>query len=1529
MKKTFYKIVSALTVFCLIFGTVSLAAPVTSGGEGTDYSYYWCQDFNDLPETGITAARTSNASLERYEVADGNYALKIAGTHASASGLVIIDNFPTGNVDTPLPEFDFSKGPMILSYDVIIPSGADANKTTSYLSIRSNGLPSDTSPGTLDLLRLARFENGRLRGFEKSDGSVIQKADDLGGAITTQTTYGAGNTYNIQTVFVYDEETNEITVKQYVNGDTLKATSDGHDMEYKFKYSDATKMADIVSSDMFLRFAIGAGSSIVLDNITLRSEGTVNIDDVGYISPGDTRANITFTDTAEYDPNNKPSDYQKAVNKIPASQTVLSGDNEYYTLTKYDATDNPLLLKAGTPAESKVGWKGNGGMAVSGLDIANDKEFYILKLKSPSAIMSFAGVEPENMYSCLRRAVLGEGAIAARETSIIGENNAEITLDEEGRLPANAKAIRFVTASNLTLTEENVKMTGADGKEFAGEQSFDEPNVWTININEPLTEGTEYTVTLGDFSQKVTTTGEEPPSSDAAVTSGGEGTEYGYYWSQNFNALPEDMSKEKTARKFNADLTRANISDGDYALDVTATGNSAFAIIDNNKAVTKPLPKFDFSKGPMVLSFDLTMNNLTSPFYLMLRSSEDADTDMLGIVRIQNTGRICGYTKKADLATDYAAKAADLSYTASNTIAVIGTTYRVQAALVYNDTNKVLTVKPYLNGEPMMLQNTNTPIEYQYQAADKDAMDALLSGDMFMRFAVPVKDGSVRLDNIMLRSEGTMNMDEVGYISPGDTKASVTLTDTAEYDAENTSYVKAANAIPLNKELAGDNDYYTLTKYSADNPLLLKAGTPAESKVGWKGNNGMTISGLDIANDKEFYILKLKSPSAITSFAGTEPENMYSCLRRAALGVGTIAARKTAILDGDGNALTLDARDRLPANAKTIKFITSKDAGLTADKVKMVGTDGKEFTGVQSQDEPNVWTINIDELSELTDYTITLGDFSQTVRTDGYDPNAFYWYEGFDNYDGNALPDGFSQPGTGISFTKTEISGNPALKYVNEYIPETSGTSAFSIKGTEPLDFSKGALLLSYDVTPQSNLTWLGDGAKSNILIPTLRAGNTEVSQLSIIEHGGIKAAYKTASNAWTRSAYLSDWPNNSLVADTTVKFQLLLEKEGNQITATQYVNGKPVYYTSADETKLASITVDVDDSELMKGWTLVFAGRRFPNGLVFDNFHITTVGGIKANDAITIADNAVTAQIVMENTLQFAENAPSAVKEIKMQNTAASSDFKIKKYNTADDPLLLNGETVSGFDLNNMGETLVLSRLPERRNGEIFIIELADASKIQTLVGKTIDKTVFKAGANPNGLKKTRLLDSEGDEVRAENKIVPSALSKMELVFTNNTTLDTLPVITNTEKNYSLTAVLGEDGIYRFDFTGDNATLSPNTVYTVTYGDTSAQFTTGGGAVQSAAPVIDSDGKASAVITNTSETAANVYIISAYYNSEEDIVSAVKYEKFTVDAGKTENISMSEAHSAPTEWAEQRVFIWDGFEKMNPYCAYGSRKNQ
>ena len=100
--------------------------------------------------------------------------------------------------------------------------------------------------------------------------------------------------------------------------------------------------------------------------------------------------------------------YPRAINKITAPQTELSDDNEYYTLTKYDAVDNPLLLKAGTPAKSKVGWKSNNGMNVSGLDITSNNEFYILKLKDNSLITNLAGEAVSSPYICFVPCSYGE-----------------------------------------------------------------------------------------------------------------------------------------------------------------------------------------------------------------------------------------------------------------------------------------------------------------------------------------------------------------------------------------------------------------------------------------------------------------------------------------------------------------------------------------------------------------------------------------------------------------------------------------------------------------------------------------------------------------------------------------------------------------------------------------------------------------------------------------------------------------------------------------------------------------------------------------------------------------------------------------------------------------------------------------------------------------------------------------------------------------------------------------------------------------
>ena len=116
MKKTFLKLTSALTDFCLIFGTVASAAAVQSGGTETDYNYYWCQDFNDLPvgtQKSGGFARWWGGTVGRYTVNEetSDYAIKFT---SSGNGVMPIDEM-NGAVTQKMPQFDFSKGSMVLS----------------------------------------------------------------------------------------------------------------------------------------------------------------------------------------------------------------------------------------------------------------------------------------------------------------------------------------------------------------------------------------------------------------------------------------------------------------------------------------------------------------------------------------------------------------------------------------------------------------------------------------------------------------------------------------------------------------------------------------------------------------------------------------------------------------------------------------------------------------------------------------------------------------------------------------------------------------------------------------------------------------------------------------------------------------------------------------------------------------------------------------------------------------------------------------------------------------------------------------------------------------------------------------------------------------------------------------------------------------------------------------------------------------------------------------------------------------------
>lgn len=210
MKKTFLKLTSALTAFCLIFGTVASAAAVQSGGTETDYNYYWCQDFNDLPEGTQKSggfARWWGGTVGRYTVNEetSDYAIKFT---SSGNGVMPIDEM-NGAVTQKMPQFDFSKGSMVLSYDFMVLT--DGN---FYFAIRSSA-EGTTNPnaGDNDLFHGVRFKDGTVYGYDYNLVGANTKVDEVAGTksdpnsamVSTGKTYDLNKKYQIQISISYND----------------------------------------------------------------------------------------------------------------------------------------------------------------------------------------------------------------------------------------------------------------------------------------------------------------------------------------------------------------------------------------------------------------------------------------------------------------------------------------------------------------------------------------------------------------------------------------------------------------------------------------------------------------------------------------------------------------------------------------------------------------------------------------------------------------------------------------------------------------------------------------------------------------------------------------------------------------------------------------------------------------------------------------------------------------------------------------------------------------------------------------------------------------------------------------------------------------------------------------------------------------------------------------------------------------------------------------------------------------------------
>lgn len=929
------------------------------------------------------------------------------------------------------------------------------------------------------------------------------------------------------------------------------------------------------------------------------------------------------------------------------------------------------------------------------------------------------------------------------------------------------------------------------------------------------------------------------------------GSSGNYFWYENFASQ---------GLKASGSATVTHNADGSDTVTTSASGKFGFV----------SLGEIDFTKGPILLSYRIKASAATKAWGALHIGSPDVD--MVVMPKLWDGNKIMGLEKNnasADLAQNtVVGNENGLKETASASTYKSNTWHIIQVLLDYDSDNQILTVNQFADSKPLLREDGT---QFSYKLKRASSMADAMSAPMTFRFYVGSGKTAI-IDDLMIRQEGNISLDNGAYIS--NKTATLNIVDDANYDKTFT-YQKSVNTTTAND--------YTLTRYSADDKLLLN-GTPVTTKNTENYPGSIVFrSWLEQSATTDFFIFKLTNPDAVKSFSGGTVENPYGLLHSGT----TTPVRETHLYDAAGADVTLD-NGKLPSETKKLEFTLSyKDADtIEADGVKIEG----DVISATSQKLDNVYTIDLGEnnLATGTEYTITVGDVKKTYITTGEKPAREFAMAECANLD----PEKFTNSdSTNVTLTKQP----DGLLYTSN---RTTGTGNVSYKFNDTFDFTKGAMLVSVDITYNQDMTWIGDVGQ--LFLPNMYLGSKNIGYITGIQHYGV----------YGRSA------DGGRVKVTDAKGKANTVKKGDKVTLRGLFKYKSdegkIYYTQfagdrrlclADNNDIIpAYSVDVTEDVLGQNPVLQFQGRLFKDGgLIINNITVTTVNGITADDVLTFTNGTATAEI--KSNVNFAQDAPVIATAPQYTNSAAKSDFTVTKY-ASSDKLHLNGTAVTDFTYAAESGKFTIGKLAS--DGE-YVIELSDKTKISDIAENAIDTSIFTTGSA--GLLKTTVLNGENKEmtIGADGKI-PTNAKKIKFEFT---------------KDYVTSGVsLGgksaseENGAYTFDFSSD--ALESNKTYTLTVnGADYGKFTTGDGVFAVNQPSITADGFGSVYIQNTTSADKTVYIIHAGYKAD-GLLTGVVYEKITAGAGKSETYTMTKKPEL-TNAQKQKVFVWEDFKTLYP----------
>ena len=930
------------------------------------------------------------------------------------------------------------------------------------------------------------------------------------------------------------------------------------------------------------------------------------------------------------------------------------------------------------------------------------------------------------------------------------------------------------------------------------------------------------------------------------------GSSGNYFWYENFASQGLTASSKATV---------THNSDGSDTVTTSASGKFGFV----------SLGEIDFTKGPILLSYRIKASAATKAWGALHIGSPDVD--MVVMPKLWDGNKIMGLEKNnasADLAQNtVVGNENGLKETASALTYKLNTWHIIQVLLDYDFENHILTVNQFADSKPL-LREDGTQFSYKLKRASN--MDDAMKASMTFRFYVGSGKTAI-IDDLMIRQEGNISLDNGAYIS--NKTATLNIVDDANYDKTFT-YQKSVNTTTAND--------YTLTRYSADDKLLLNGTTvTTKNTENWPGSI-VFRNWLEQSATTDFFIFKLTNPDAVKSFSGGTVKNPYGLLHSGT----TTPVRETHLYGADGKEVTLD-NGKLPSETKKLEFTLSYNVADTidADGVKIEG-DG---ISKASQKLDNVYTIDLGEnnLATGTEYTITVGSVVKTYITTGEKPAREFAMAECANLD----PENFtnSDP-TNVTLTKQP----DGLLYTSN---RTTGLGNVSYKFNDTFDFTKGAMLVSVDITYNQDMTWIGDVGQ--LFLPNMYLGSKNIGYITGIQHYGVYG--RSADGGRVKVTDAKGKANTVKKGDkVTLRGLFKYKSDEGKIYYTQFADDRRLYQADNNNSIIPPYSVDVTEDVLGQNPVLQFQGRLFKDGgLIINNITVTTVNGITADDVLTFTNGTATAEI--KSSVNFAQDAPVIATAPQYTNSAAKSDFTVTKY-TSSDKLHLNGTAVTDFTYAAESGKFTIGKLAS--DGE-YVIELSDKTKISDIAENAIDTSIFTTGSA--GLLKTTVLNGENKEmtIGADGKI-PTNAKKIKFEFT---------------KDYVTSGVsLGgksaseENGAYTFDFSSD--ALESNKTYTLKVnGANYGTFTTGDGVFAVNQPSITADGFGSVYIQNTTSTGKTVYIIHAGYKAD-GLLTGVVYEKITAGAGTSETYTMTKKPEL-TNAQTQKVFVWEDFTTLYP----------